>query len=107
MVGVDAAQHGDDHQHAQQRVAGVAEQNACRPSQGEVLTGDLRHGQHVDYGRVHQQINSHHRKHAADHGAGNVFARVAYLFAEIHHRIPAVVGVNDGLQRKHQGSSEG
>ena len=72
----------------------------------KVVAGDLVHGQDVEDGGVHQEINAHDGEDAAEDGARDVFAGVADFFAEVDDAVPTVDGVENGLEAEHQRDGE-
>src|SRR5882762_8975708 len=98
QIGVDAAQHRNDHDRADDGIAKSAEDAIGDSAQNEIVTGNFVHGKDVEGHQTQQEINSHHGKDTAENGTWDIVARIADFFAEIDDTIPAVDGVDNGLQ---------
>src|SRR5262249_24444475 len=97
LIGVDAAHQRYDHDGANDAVTVPAKRLLGHGAQHKVISRNLVHRQHVEHGDVQQKIDSDDGEHAAENGAGNFAARIAYFFAEINDAAPAVHGVNHRL----------
>src|SRR5262249_45707385 len=84
----------------------MAEDAICSSADSEIDAANFSHWQHVKHSRVQKQVDSHNRKHASENRARNIAPGISYFRAEIDDAIPAVHGVNDGLQSYQERSDE-
>src|SRR5271166_1569921 len=75
-------------------------------TKGEIVAGDFVHGENVKDGRVDEQIDEDDGEEAGEDGARNQVTRVFHFVAKIDDAIPAIVGVDGGLNAKEQSSNE-
>src|SRR5215472_10732575 len=104
LVGVEAAQHRDDHDGADDRIAQAAKHAIGNRAEDERIPRDFVDGHDVQRNEIEEEVNPHNGKNTAENGARNVAAGIAHLFAEIDDAVPAVDGVNDGLESQHDGN---
>src|SRR6266705_517834 len=106
QIGVDVAQHRNNHDRPDGRIAKSPEDAIGDCAQNKIITGDFIHWEDVQRHQIEQEINPHHGKDAAENGAGNVAAGIAHFFAEIDDPVPTVDSVDDGLQSENKGDDE-
>ena len=106
LIGVHADEQRDDHDRADDRVAVGAEDAVGGGPERKRVAGDLVQRKNVEHRGVDQQIDSHDGEDAAEDCARDIAARVAHFFAEVDDAVPAVDGVEDRLQRQHDGDGE-
>src|SRR5258708_32951554 len=106
QIGIDAAQHRNDHDRADDGIAKSAEDAIRDGAQNEIVAGNFVHGEDVQGHQIQQEINPHHSKDAAENGARDVAAGIANLFAEIDDTVPAIDGVYNGLQSENDGDGK-
>src|SRR5437764_531811 len=101
LIGVEAAQHGNDHDRTNDGIAEAAKHAIGNGSEDKRVSGDLVYRHDVKRDEIKEQINPDDGKDAAKNGSGNVAAGVANLFTEIDDAVPAVHRVDDRLQTQH------
>ncbi len=98
---IDDAQ---DRNHQKQRhkfARALPENEPHRVGGGQLGTRKFVHRKDVQDGQVAEQINDNNQAHASDHRARQVTCGVAVFLGEVGSGVPAVVGVENGLQRKY------
>ncbi len=65
----------------------------------KIAAGKLANRHQVHDRRVHQEIDRQDGKYGAENRARNVPPRIVNFPAEVHHAVPAVIGVDHRLQR--------
>src|ERR1700740_1316529 len=100
MIGVEAAQTGNDHDRSNNRIAEAAKHAIGNGSKDKRVSGDLVHGHDVQGNEIKEQINSHDGKNPAENGSRNVATGVAHFFTEIDDTVPAVHRVDAGLKSR-------
>src|SRR5712691_1513843 len=106
QIGVDVAQHRNDHDGANGGIAKSAENAIGDGAQNKIVTGNLIHREDVERHQIQEEINAHHGKDAAENGARNVAAGLTHFLPEINNSIPPVNRKNDSLQSENEGDSE-
>src|SRR5260370_18579703 len=106
QVGVDVAQHRNNHDRSDGGIAKSPKDAIGDCAQNKIITGDFIHWEAVQRYQIQQEVNPHHGEDAAENGARNVPAGIAHFFAEINNSIPSVNCKNDGLQSKNEGDGE-
>src|SRR5712692_1913880 len=83
QIGVDAAQHRNDHDRADDGIAKSPEDAIGDGAENKIVAGNFIHGEHVKSDQIQKKINPHHSKDAAKDGPRNIAAWLTHLFAKI------------------------
>src|SRR2546428_9745827 len=90
QIGVDVAQHRNDHDRADGGIAKSPKNAIGNGAQDKVVASNFVHGEAKQRHEIQHGTNPHDGKHAAENDAGNVSAGLTHLFTEINDTVPAV-----------------
>jgi len=107
VEGVEGAEESENHDGTEHRVAMRAENALGGEAEGEIVAGNLAHGENVENGGVDEEIDGDDGKQAGKNGSRDEVAGILDFVAEVDDAVPAVVSVDSGLNAEKESGDEG
>src|SRR6202007_2370501 len=106
LISIQAAQHGNDHDRADDRVAETPEYAIGDGAEDKRISRDFVHWHDVQRNEIQEQIDPHDGEDAAENGARHITPWIAHFFAKVNDAVPAIHRVDDGLNPQHDGDDQ-
>ena len=104
--GVGGAEGGDHHRGGDP--ASAAGEAPLRHVGGDELgLGHLVNGQHIGVGDVHEEVDGGDDEHAPEQAERDVALRLLHFAGDVGELVPAVVGPEGALERRHDAGDQG